>query len=393
MDHRTVEKLFAVASPGLEQVCTAELARLGLEPGEVVAGGVEFSGRLEDIYRTNLWLRSASRVLVRFANFRCRAFPDLFRQAVRLPWGRFVRPETRVEIRVTCRHSRLMHSARVAETLEKAIDKSLGRARSPENGPKQLLLARLVNDELSLSIDSSGELLHRRGYRLGTTRAPLRETLAAGILMLLDWDGSEPLSDPMCGTGSFILEGAMLAANWAPGMERDFAFMNWPGYRQGLWSRLRSDAEHVQRPVRSILEGADLDPGAVTIAMENLGRLKVGGPIDFRPCALADQPVHEESGLVVCNPPYGRRLKSDGSMKKFYQDIGRSLSHSFPGWRVALICPEAALVRATGLPFSKIADLDNGGLSVGLYLVPSHGSTVAFSKAINGQMPGARAQD
>jgi putative N6-adenine-specific DNA methylase len=261
-----------------------------------------------------------------------------------------------------------MHSTRVAETLGKAIDKALGRAGNPADGPRQLLFARLVNDELSLSIDSSGELLHRRGYRLDATRAPLRETLAAGILMMLGWDGAEPLFDPMCGTGSFVLEGAMLATGRAPGMDRNFAFMNWPGYRPGLWARLRGVAESSQKPVSAVLEGNDQDAGAVKAAIENLARTGIAGSVDFRQRRLADQPIRENRGLLVCNPPYGRRLQPDGSMKKFYREIGRNLSHSFAGWRIALICPETSLIRATGLPFSEIAVLDNGGLSVGLYV-------------------------
>jgi putative N6-adenine-specific DNA methylase len=368
VDHRSIESLFVVVSPGLEEVCADELKRFGVTRLRTVAGGVEFNGRLEDIYQANLWLRTASRVLVRFDSSRCRAFPDLFRHTVRLPWGRFIRPETRVDVRVTCRRSRLMHSSRVAETIEKAIDKSLGRTQKPASGPTQMVLARLMDDELSLSIDSSGELLHRRGYRLGTARAPLRETLAAGILMLLGWDGSEPLFDPMCGTGSFILEGAMLAANRAPGMTRSFAFMNWPGFRHGLWTRLLSAAGDGQTSIGVALEGNDREAGAIAAAKENLQRLNISGLIMLGPCALAEQPVRQGPGLLVCNPPYGRRLKTSNSLQTFYLEVGKCLSVSFPGWRIALLCPEADLIRATRLPFTKIADLDNGGLAVGLYV-------------------------
>ncbi len=368
MDHRTIEMLFAVVSPGLERVCADELKTLGRSQAKIVAGGVEFTGRLADIYQANLHLRTASRVLVRFASWRCRAFPDLFRQAVRLPWGRFIRPETVVDVRVTCRRSRLMHSARVAETLDAAIDQALGRSPQSGDGPRQLVLARLVDDELSLSIDSSGELLHRRGYRLGTTRAPLRETLAAGILLLLDWKAGEHLFDPMCGTGSFLLEGAMLAANRAPGMTREFGFMSWPGYRAGLWDRLRTEAELRQVPVSSTLEGADQDAAAVKIARQNLQRLHINGRVTFRQGDLADQPVRPQPGLLVCNPPYGRRLKTAATLQSFYRDMGGHLAHSFPQWRIALLCPDAELMHATGLKFAKIAELDNGGLPVGLYV-------------------------
>jgi putative N6-adenine-specific DNA methylase len=368
MDHHTVENLFAVVSPGLEEICAEELSGLGLSRVETLPGGVTFSGGLEDIYRANLWSRCASRVWVRFERFRCRAFPDLYRRAVRLPWGRFIRQETAVEVSVTCRRSRLMHGGRLAATLQDAINRALGRPPVATQGPVQRLLAHMVDDELSLSIDSSGELLHRRGYRLSVTQAPLRETLAAGILMLLGWKGTVPLADPMCGTGSFLLEGALLAACRAPGLARHFAFENWPGYREGLWCRLCDEARQQQKPVAPHLEGCDLDPHAVMAAKHNLANLQVEGEITFLQGAFADQPVHPGPGLVVCNPPYGHRLKPTGNLPAFYRSLGRSLAHSYPGWTLALLCPDAGLVKATGLPFRKRAELDNGGLTVGLFV-------------------------
>lgn len=368
MDHRSVENLFVVVSPGLEEVCAKELTMLGLSSVRVVPGGVEFSGRLADIYRANLWSRCASRILVRLGSFRCRAFPDMYHRALRLPWGRFLRGATTVDVRVTCHHSRLMHGGRIAETLQAAIDKSLGRDPDSPQKPEQLVVARMINDELSLSIDSSGPLLHRRGYRRSSTRAPLRETLAAGILMLLDWQPTMPLADPMCGTGSFILEGAMMASGRAPGLGREFTFMNWPGFRAGLWQQLCRDAGKLQQPVRIELQGADLDPAAVAAANSNLASLDVEGAVGFRQCALADQPVRQSPGLLVCNPPYGHRLKPGTSLPEFYSGLGQGLARSFPGWRLALLCPDGGLVRATGLSFEKTVELDNGGLKVGLYV-------------------------
>ena len=367
MDHRSIENLYAVAAPGLEEICAAELTELGMTQIAPESGGVAFSGRLEQIYLANLWLRTPSRILVRFANFRCRAFPDLFRQAVRLPWGRFVKQDTPLSFRVTCRQSRLMHSERIADTLQEAAARSLGGAPSPAAEADQLVLVRVVNDQVLLSIDSSGELLHRRGYRRATTRAPLRETLAAGILLRLGWRGSIPLLDPMCGTGTFVLEAAMLAANRAPGIQRSFAFQAWPGYRSNLWQRLTDEAARRETPVKHCLVGFDRDAAAIAAARDNLARLKVDGPVSFDRHELARQLPPSEPGLIICNPPYGRRLQVADSLTGFYRQLGRLLSEKYRGWRIALLCPDPQLAQATGLPLTRLAELRNGGLEVGLY--------------------------
>lgn len=371
MDHRSLENLFAVVAPGLEPVCAAELRDLALDGVTVVPGGVEFTGRLADLYRVNLWVRTASRVVVRLGGFRCRDFPELYQRAVRLPWGRFLRPQTRLKFRVTTRASRLMHTARVAETLQAAVERAIGSRPdgAPPDPAEQLVLVRIDNDELTVSIDSSGELLHRRGYRRSVTPAPLRETLAAGCLLLLGWNAAEPLADPMCGTGSFLLEAAQLAAARAPGQERDFAFMQWPGYRAGLWQALCREALSAQQGGVPALSGSDCDPLAVAAARENLERSGCSGLVRFSVGALADQPVRAGKGLVICNPPYGRRLLTEQPLEAFYAGLGQDLARVYPGWRKALLCPDPHLAEAAGLPARPLARLDNGGLRVGLHVV------------------------
>ncbi|MCM2264001.1 MAG: hypothetical protein NDI73_02300 [Desulfuromonadales bacterium] len=367
MDHKHPEKLFAIVSPGLEAICARELTELGLNDLEIVPGGIGFVGRLADLYRANLRLRTASRVVVRFARFRCRAFPDLYRDAARLPWGRFLRADTPIHCRVTCRNSRLIHTGRVAETLQAAIGHSLGREIAPVDAGGQLLLARVVDDIVELSIDSSGELLHRRGYRTSVAAAPLRESLAAGILGLLGWDGGEPLADPLCGTGTFLLEGALLAARHAPGLQRPFAFMAWPGYRAGLWGQLCTEAQREERPLPAAIAGGDADAGALAAARANLARAGVEGVVTLEHQPLSSQPIHPGRGLVVCNPPYGKRLTTAEPLEEYFAGLGRQLERAYPQWRKALLCPDPRLAKATGLSLHKVAELDNGGLKVGLF--------------------------
>jgi putative N6-adenine-specific DNA methylase len=367
MDHRSTEQFYAVVSPGLEDICAAELSALQITPQEITVGGVAFAGRLRDLYLANLWLRTASRVLVRFAEFKSRDFPDLYRRAHRLPWGRFVQPGASVAFRVTCHASRLNHTTRIAETLESALNQALGRSTNPAGDNPQLILVRVVDDQVVISIDSSGELLHRRGYRQSVTVAPLRETLAAGILMLLGWNGTTPLADPLCGSGSFLLEGALLARQQAPGLSRPFAFMNWPGYREGLWTLLCAEAQRAEVDMALAISGADENPKAVAAARQNCQRSGVADQVVIDQLPVAEQSVHDGQGLVVCNPPYGKRLDLGEDPELYYLELGRHLRRAYPGWQLAMLCSNPALVKATGLPFKQVANLDNGGLAVGLF--------------------------
>lgn len=367
MDHRSSEQLYAIVTPGLEKLCAAEMSALGISPREIAVGGVAFAGRLRDIYLANLRLRTASRILVRFADFRSRDFPDLYNRAHRLPWGRFIKADTSVTFRVTCHASRLNHTSRVAETVESALNQALGRTTNPSGDNPQMVLVRIVDDQVVISIDSSGELLHRRGYRQSVTVAPLRETMAAGVLMLLDWNGTTPLADPMCGSGSFLIEGALLARQQAPGLHRVFAFMHWPGYREGLWNLLCVEARHQEVDVTLDISGSDENPKAVFAANENCQRSGVAGRVTIDQNSLAGQPEHAGQGLVICNPPYGKRLDLGDNPELYYSELGRQLRRAYPDWRLAMLCSNPSLVKATGLPLKQLASLDNGGLAVGLF--------------------------
>jgi putative N6-adenine-specific DNA methylase len=272
-----------------------------------------------------------------------------------------------VSFRVTARQSRLIHGKRVAETLQSAVERALGTQPAPVGDLAQLVLVRILDDEVTISIDSTGELLHRRGYRQAVTPAPLRETLAAGCLLLLGWDGSQPLVDPMCGTGSFLTEALLLATQRAPGAERRFAFMNWPGYRDGLWQLLTGAAHHGVKPLETRLSGADRDIEAITAAEKNLERAGCAGLVDFTHRPLVEQAPHAGPGLVISNPPYGLRLITEEPIEEFYACLGRDLQSAYPDWQKSLLCPDPELVKATGLPFELVTQLDNGGLQVGLY--------------------------
>lgn len=357
-------ELFAVAAPGAGRIVAAEAAALQLPQIVPTAAGVAFHGGLRELYLANLHLRSASRILARIGELRATDFAELYRKAVRLPWGSFIRPGTPLQIRATSHKSRLIHSGRIAETLHAAITQALGGAPLA-GGEGQLILARFEDDHCVLSIDSSGELLHRRGYRLRSGAAPLRETLAATILQLLDWDGATPLCDPMCGAGTIPIEAALLARRLPPGSGRRFAFMEWPGFRPGLWQVLRDEAARRAVPLTVPIIGVDEDPAVLAVARENAAR--AGVDIDLCCSGIEDLPPRPGGGLVLCNPPYGIRLGDDSDPAAAYRLLGESCRRAFPGWRIAFLAPDETLARATGLPVSRIAPLVNGGIPVGLY--------------------------
>lgn len=358
-------RYFAVTTPGFEKVCAGELIALGIADPEIMVGGVEFSGGLQELYRANLWLRSAARILVRVDELQARDFPTLFKRLQRLPWGRFIKPGSACTIRATCHRSRLSHSGRVAETCREAIAKALGAAAG--TAPQATIYLRLADDRCQVSIDSSGELLQRRGYRLANVAAPLRENLAAACLLALGYDGSQPLIDAMTGSGTFAIEAALIALNRAPGIDRQFAFMDWPKYRAGLWQQLLLQAQQAEKvglaaPIRAI----DNNPKAIAAARQNLSVAGLSEQISLTCQPMQELTAGQQPGLIICNPPYGERIGRTAALLALYKDLGRVYGTTFSDWNGALICPDSELVRSTGIPFKSQIRFSNGGIRVAL---------------------------
>jgi len=363
-------QFFAVTAPGLENVCARELLGIGIENLQLVPGGVLFSGSFRDLYQANLWLRSASRILVRFGEFSARDFPTLFRRLVRLPWGRFIKPGRHCEVRVSCHRSRLSHSGRVAETTLEAICKALG-CSAGEGEAGQKIYLRIEDDHCQVSLDSSGALLHRRGHRVANVAAPLRENLAAACLLALGYDGSHSLIDLMTGSGTFAIEAALIALNRAPGLQREFTFMIWPKYRQGLWQQLCEQARRQERPTTpATISGVDSNPLAIAAAEQNLKAADLGDAIRFCCQPMQTLVAPESEGLLICNPPYGERLGKNASLKALYHDLGLIYGDLFTHWQGAILCPENELVRATGIPLVRQLQFSNGGIRVSLLKKP-----------------------
>jgi putative N6-adenine-specific DNA methylase len=378
-DLSNMDTYFAISAPGLEELTAQELRGLGLlgaaEQRQPVSesGGVAFSGGLDELYRANLHLRTASRVIVRLGDFYAAAFSELRKKAGRLEWERYLRPGEPVRLHVTCHKSKLYHSDAVAERVAGAIGDRLGRptplfkpAESEDDQPPQLVLVRLVNDHCTISVDSSGALLHRRGYRQATAKAPLRETLAAGMLLASRWDTQSPLIDPFCGSGTIAIEAALMALGLPPGRNRRFAFMDWPAYEPGRWEALLAEVKPKADKELPPIQASDRDAGAIQMARANAERAGVADGIEFTCRAVSAIQPAMGPGWVVTNPPYGLRVSEGKDLRNLYAQFGNMLRRSCLGWQAAILCSDKRLLAQTGLKLDTSFETVNGGVKVWL---------------------------
>lgn len=326
--HAPVHTWFAACPPGFEAVLHSEIGA-----GRIVPGGVEFEGKLEAGYRANLWLRSATRIFLRLSTFKASHPAEFIKHAGRIRWDVFapagVHPKA------------VSHQSRLGpDTLQHLAGDGPGIGEA-------MLLVRAEDDIVTLSLDTSGENLHRRGYRLATSRAPIRENLAAGILLWAGYTGSEPFLDPMCGSGTFPIEAMLIAENRAPGRYRAFAFQQWPSFREGVWRHLLKQADELVRPAPQPIFARDINGGAIHVTRDNAERAGVSPIIErldfFKALPPADQ------GLVVINPPYGKRIAGP--------DVDLA---AYEGWR-------SVVLSTTERPSTRHLTFPHGGLTVTAY--------------------------
>ncbi len=368
----TDQRFFAVAAPGLEAITAAELDRLGIAREAPEPGGVGFGGGFDAMARTNLWLRTSSRVLLRMGEFHARALGELERRAAGIEWGRYLSASQPVQLRVTSRKSRLYHQKAIAERISNAIARVTGAPVSAASGAEdeahdtgQLVIVRMLRDECLISLDTSGELLHRRGYRQAVAKAPLRETLAAALLVASGWDPSFPLLDPFSGSGTIPIEAALLARRIAPGLARSFGFERWPGHDAAAVERHREAARESTLPGTSVaIMGSDRDSGAVEAARGNAGRAGVLADVSFEKAAVSAVAAPPGKGWVVSNPPYGVRVGEQRKLRDLYARLGQVLRGQFPGWTVALLLSRGHARAELGLDLDPVATTRNGGIEV-----------------------------
>ena len=397
-----VQRFAVVVPPAFAPLCRAELTDLGLAPAAEANGIIEFDGKWEDAYRANLWLRTASRVLWRRPDFRSRAVEDLFEQSAKQRWELWLDPRIPIRLAVHLAESRIGHEGQAAEALVAGISKRMAQFRLPrprdcsppvaaavaavdpvavgdaaaaaaadygaDAGPEpnQLIIARIQRNRCQLSIDTSGFHLHRRGYRLVHTGAPMRETLAAAVLLKAGWNGSTPLVDAMSGSGTVAIEAARLARNIAPGLDRRFLFESWPCAFADTFRHVKTKAAEAalnRSPVPIV--AVERDPGAIATARENARKARVDPDIRWHTGDFFDfTPVDRDltPGLIVVDPPYGKRLASEG--KTFYQRLGVVLRERFRGWRAAVFTPERLWLSQLGCRPLRTWSVPHGGLAI-----------------------------
>lgn len=359
-------EIFIVGTPGLENALLEEVRAAGFPDPQAGPGGVTVSGTWEDVWRANLILRGATRVLVRIGSFMAFHLAQLDKRGRKFPWGDVLRADVPVRVEVaTSRKSKIYHAGAATQRIETALKEAHGMTISAE--APVAIKVRIDDNRVTLSIDTSGDSLHKRGHKAAVGKAPMRETLAALMLRTCGYDGQEPVLDPMCGSGTFLIEAAETAAGLLPGRSRSFAFEHLKTFDPAAWTALRDGA--ALRTPRQHFYGSDRDAGAIRMAQDNAARAGVAEAITFANCNASDITRPDgPPGLIMCNPPYGGRIGNQKMLFGVYAGLGQKLKEDFTGWRVGLVTSDPGLAKATGLPFKpKGPPIPHGGLKVWLF--------------------------
>lgn len=356
--------IFLVCKPGLEPILAAEARVRGMRGVTEEPGGVACAGDWRAVWRANLWLRTADRVLVRLAEFRAMHPAQLDKRARKVDWASVLPRGVPVRVEAVCRASRIYHEGAAKQRVTKAIRDQLGKGA----GEPLKILVRIVDDLCTISLDTSGAPLHQRGHKQAVGKAPMRETLAAAFLSACGFEGTGPVVDPMCGSGTFPIEAAEIAAGLAPGRSRRFAFEALPGFDPAAWAAMK-DAAAVPAPEGPAgFFGADRDDGAVRMATANAARAGVSQLCGFtRAPVSALDPPGGGPGLVIVNPPYGARIGNRKMLFGLYGALGQALGARFAGWQVGVVTSDDGLARAVGLDLEPGPQVPHGGLKVRLW--------------------------
>jgi len=367
---RSEQAFFAPCPRGLEALLAAELAGLGARGAAAVAGGVQFGGDWQTCFRANLWSRLASRVLWKVAEFSYGGEEDVYAAARKVDWPALFTVERTLRVNVTAQKSPLKSlefiTLRIKDAVCDRFRDALGRRPSIERArPDVRVHAFLEQRRGALYLDTSGEPLFKRGWRGGAVEAPLRENLAAGLVMLSGWTPGEPLLDPMCGGGTLLIEAAAIARGRAPGAKRGFGFENLRSFDPALWDRVRAETARAVQDLR--LYGSDTDPAALTAARRNLAAAGVERWATLEQSDVLQRAAPAPSGVMIANPPYGERIGESEQLAAFYPRLGDALKQRFSGWRCFFFTADRRLEKLIRLAPSRRTPLYNGPIECRLY--------------------------
>jgi putative N6-adenine-specific DNA methylase len=368
-----MENFFAPCPRGLEAALAQELTVLAASDVKATDGGVHFSGPLAMCYRANLESRIASRILWRVATARYRSDDDIYRATLALDWPRWFEVRRTLRVNLAAHRSPLKSLDFAALRIKDAVCDRFRRQGGVRpsvdtHAPDVRVHAYLSTDELTLYLDTSGEALFKRGYRVTAGTAPLRENLAAGILRLAGWAPGEVLLDPMCGSGTFLIEAALIALSVAPGGKRAFAFEKLRNFDNSAWERLKAQARAREGERRALpLYGSDLYGDELKLARANVAAAGLDGVVQLKQANVLELPPPAQSGVLVTNPPYGVRLGEADKLHAFYPRLGDALKQKFSGWRAYILSSDMALPKLMRLAASRRTPLYNGALECRLF--------------------------
>ena len=360
--------MLAKTFKGLEEVLAQELIELGANDVQLERRAVSFRGDKALLYRANLCLRTAIRILVPIASFKAKDTDALYKHIKSLDWSQYMTENSTFAIDATVYSESFRNSRFVTYRVKDAIadywiEKAHKRPSVSTQTPDLLFNVHVANEQVTLSLDSSGESLHKRGYRVATTEAPINEALAAGMLLLAGWQGQSDFYDPMCGSGTLLIEAALIARNIAPGIFRQsFAFEKWPDFDADLWSDIYND-DSAERDFEHKIYGSDASFYAIQQAAKNVKAAGVQKDVELKQIRIEElKPMANANALVMLNPPYGERLASNKDIEDLYAKIGTALKHQFAGATAWIISSNDAAMKCIGLKPTKKLRLLNGEL-------------------------------
>lgn len=366
-------ELIAPCHFGLEAVLKREIQNLGYKIIQVEDGKVTFAGDESAIVRANIFLRTTERILIKIGSFKASTFDELFEGTKALPWEQFIPEDGKFWVaKATSIKSKLFSPSDIQSIMKKAMVDRLKKKYNvnwfPEDGASFPLRVTIMKDVVTVGLDTSGDSLHKRGYRQATVKAPITETLAAALIMLTPWKWDRILVDPFCGSGTFPIEAAMIGANIAPGMNRSFSAENWTHIiPKKIWYDAASEAEdQIRRDVEMDIQGYDIDPGAIKAAMENARLAEVDHLIHFQQRPVSKLSHRKKYGFVITNPPYGKRLEEEEDMPALYREIGEAFSH-LDSWSFYLITAFDQAERYLGRKADKNRKIYNGMMKTYFY--------------------------
>ncbi|ACA99670.1 MULTISPECIES: class I SAM-dependent RNA methyltransferase [Cyanophyceae] len=364
-----MQTYFATVAQGIEELAAQELTNLGAQAVKTEYCGVSFQGDRQLLYKVNLWSRLAFRVLVQIRKVKAFTAKELYRGVQSIDWSEYLAPNQTIAVTCTGKNKNLNHTHFTALQVKNAIidqqrDQFGDRSSVNVEDPDVLINAHIRDNRCTISLDSSGHSLHRRGYRPAMGKAPLKENFAAGLLDLAEWTPDLPLVDPLCGSGTFVIEAALKSLNFAPGLfQGDFGFQHWQDFDAELWQTLLNEAEYATKDqLQQPIIGQDRDQEVIQQAWTNAENCGVADHIQLACRELEQVEAPADRGVIICNPPYGHRLGADEDLGLLYKRIGDIFKQRFKGWTGYILTGNAELAKRVGLRASRRFVVYNGGL-------------------------------